>query len=180
MRDPGSAARRLAAAAAIALALTAAAGVVDNPAPGFPGPVTLPDGAPPPEGGGAGRPGPARTLPVPRLPAGEAAGPPDPAGPVLGVVGGRPAELVRLDPRTLEPLDGRRVVLPFGIYGYAWSPDRRLLALGDFDDDVVYASVDNGGEQPGYVVVSLREGRVLRASEEWLPSLLLAGHDSRC
>jgi hypothetical protein len=46
--------------------------------------------------------------------------------------------------------------------------------------DLVYASVDNGGEQPGSVVVSLREGRVLRAAKEWLPSLLLADHDSLC
>jgi hypothetical protein len=46
--------------------------------------------------------------------------------------------------------------------------------------DLVYASVDNGGEQPGYVVVSLRQGRVLRASKDWLPTLLLDDHDSPC
>jgi hypothetical protein len=59
-------------------------------------------------------------------------------GPILGVVGVKPAEMVRLDPRTLEPLGGRRVILPYGISGYAWSPDRRLLVLGGFDDDVVH------------------------------------------
>jgi hypothetical protein len=79
MPDPGRAARRLAGAALTALALTAAAGVVDNPAPASPPSVTLPDGAPRPAGWGAAR-----------LPAGEGADPPDPAGPVLGVVGGRP------------------------------------------------------------------------------------------
>ena len=123
MRDLGRTARRLATASVIALILTAAAAVpgigsgteprvVDNPAPELPGAVTLPAGAPPPEGRGD-----------PRL---------------LGVVGGRPADLVRLDPRTLEPLPGGRIVLPHGISGYAWSPDRRLLALGDLDDDVVH------------------------------------------
>jgi len=73
MPDPGRVARRLAAAALIALALTAAAGVVDNPAPASPRSVTLPKGAPPPAGWDEAR-----------LPAGEGADPPDPAGPVLG------------------------------------------------------------------------------------------------
>ena len=72
MPDPGRAARRLAAAALIALALTAAAGVVDNPASASPRSATLPKGAPPPAGPGAAR-----------LPAGEGADPPDSAGPLL-------------------------------------------------------------------------------------------------
>jgi hypothetical protein len=46
--------------------------------------------------------------------------------------------------------------------------------------DLVYASVDNGGEQWGHVVVSLGEGRVLRTSEDPLPTLLLGDHDSLC
>jgi hypothetical protein len=108
MPDPGTAARRLAASALTALALTAAAGVVDNPAPASPPSVPSQMGPRDRRVGGAAR-----------LPAGEGADPPDPAGPVLGVVGGRPAGLVPLDPRTLEPLDGRRVVLPSGTSGYA-------------------------------------------------------------
>jgi hypothetical protein len=71
------------------------------------------------------------------------------------------------------------------VYGPGSRPPRHLLGdLAVLDahlhGDLVYASVDNGGEQPGSVVVSLREGRVLRASKEWLPSLLLADHDSLC
>jgi hypothetical protein len=161
MPDPGRAARRLAAAALIALALTATAGVVDNPAPASPRSVTLPKGAPPPAGWGAAR-----------LPAGEGADPPDPAGPVLGVVGGRPAGLVRLDPRTLEPLDGRRVVLPHGTSGYAWSPDRRLLVLGDLDDDVVHV-VDPVRLR---LVRTIRFGIVARAPRQvaWLGPRRLA------
>jgi hypothetical protein len=113
----GTALRRLAGAAVIALVLTAAA---TTPGAGE-------AAARPPAGWGGAR-----------LPAGEVADLPDPGDPLLGVVGDRPAELVRLDPLTLEPMGGRRVTLPFGISGYAWSPDRRLLVLGDFDDDVVH------------------------------------------
>jgi hypothetical protein len=71
------------------------------------------------------------------------------------------------------------------LYGPGSRPPRHLLGdLAVLDahlhGDLVYASVDNGGEQPGYAVVSLREGRVLRASKEWLPSLLLGQRDSPC
>jgi hypothetical protein len=71
------------------------------------------------------------------------------------------------------------------VHGPGSRPPRHLLGdLAVLDahlhGDLVYASVDNGGEQPGYLVVSLREGRVLRASKDWLPSLLLADHDSLC
>jgi hypothetical protein len=132
MRGVATAVPRLAGAAAVALLLTAAAAAVPA-APGSPAAEDgvaarppagwMPSGLPPGVGpGGRGR------LPDP----------PGQAGPVLGVVGGRPAELARLDPRTLEPLVGRRVTLPYGISGYAWSPDRRLLVLGDLDDDVVH------------------------------------------
>jgi hypothetical protein len=54
--DPGRAARRLAAAALIALALTAMAGVVDNPAPASPRSVTLPKRGPATGGLGCGAP----------------------------------------------------------------------------------------------------------------------------
>ena len=71
------------------------------------------------------------------------------------------------------------------VYGPGSQPPRHLLGdVAVFDahlhGDLVYASVDNGGEQPGYVVVSLVEGRVLRASKDWLPTLLLDDHDSPC
>src|SRR5829696_199867 len=131
MRALGRAPRRLAGGAVIALALTAAAAVVapaaapghgpggvDNPAPAFPGSVTLPAGAPVPGVGGAARPG--------------------PGGALLGVIGYRPAVLARLDPRTLRPLPGPRVRLRYGISGYGWSPDRSLLVLGDVDDDALH------------------------------------------
>jgi hypothetical protein len=164
MRGVGTAARRLAGAAALALVLTAAAaapGVVDNPAPASPGSVTLPEGAPAPAGWGD-----------PRLLAGEAADPPDPGNHLLGVVGVKPAALVRLDPRTLEPLGGRRVPLPNGISGYAWSPDRRLLVLGDLDDDVVHV-VDPARMR---LVRKVRFGIVARAPQRvaWLGPRRLA------
>jgi hypothetical protein len=127
MRGVGTAARRLAGAAAIALVLRAAAA---------------------------------------------APGPTGPDGPVLGVVGGKPAELVRLDPLTLEPLPGRRVALPYGISGWAWSPDRRLLALGGFDDDVVHV-VDPARMR---LVRKVRFGIVARAPQQvaWLGPRRLA------
>jgi hypothetical protein len=88
------------------------------------------------------------------------------------VVGGKPAELVRLDPRTLDPLAGRRVTLPYGISGYAWSPDRRLLVLGDFDDDVVHV-VDPARMR---LVRKVRFGIVARAPQQvaWLGPRRLA------
>jgi hypothetical protein len=189
MRDPGRAARRLAAAAVIAVALTAAAvvapaagpaaapgsgpgpgpgsgpgsgpGPVDNPAPRFPWSVTLPEGAPIAAGSGEAR-----------LEGGAAARPEGPAGSVLGVVGVKPAALVRLDPRALEPLPGRRVVLPYGISGYAWSPDRKLLVLGDSDDDVVHV-VDARRMR---LVRKVRFGIVARAPQQvaWLGPRRLA------
>jgi hypothetical protein len=71
------------------------------------------------------------------------------------------------------------------VYGPGNQPPQHLL--GDrpvleayLDGDLVYASVDNGGEQPGYAVVSLREGRVLRTSRDWLPYLLLGEYDRPC
>ena len=96
----GRTARRLGGAGAIALALTAAA--VPVPAPGPPPPVGW--------------------LAAP-LPGGER-DPGGPAGPLLGVVGYKPAVLARLDPRTLRPLPGPRVRLPYGVsaYGWPWSP----------------------------------------------------------
>ena len=71
------------------------------------------------------------------------------------------------------------------VYGPGSQPPRHLLGdVAVFDahlhGDLVYASVDNGGQQPGYVVVSLVEGRVLRASNDLLPTLLLDDHDSPC
>ena len=115
----GKAARRLAGAGAMALALTVGGAAL----------AAEPEGRVP-----ARRP--AGWLPA-ALPAGGAA-PAGPAVPPLGVVGSRPAVLVRLDPRTLRPLPGPRVRLPYGISGYAWSPDRSLLALGDLDNDALH------------------------------------------
>jgi hypothetical protein len=71
------------------------------------------------------------------------------------------------------------------VYGPGGRPPRHLLGdLAVFDaylhGELVDASVDNGGEQPGSMVLSLREGRVLRSSRDWLPSLLLGDHDRPC
>jgi hypothetical protein len=133
-------ARRLAAAAALALALLAAGVVVPIPegwgqpgAPGSgsgggwgqPGALRLPSGYAPPPGGRA---------PVGRGEARPAGG----RSPVIGVIGYRPAVVARLDPRTLRPLPGPRIRLPYGISGYGWSPDRSLLVLGDLDDDALH------------------------------------------
>jgi hypothetical protein len=127
----GRAARRLAGAAVIALVLPAAvvpaAGVVDSSVPASLRSVTLPEGAPAPEGWAGAR-----------LPAGEVADPAGPAGALLGVIGYKPAMLARLDRRTLRPLPGPRVRLRYGISGYGWSPDRSLLVLGDVDDDTLH------------------------------------------
>jgi hypothetical protein len=72
-----------------------------------------------------------------RLPGGEAVAGRG-AGPLLGVIGYKPAELARLDPRTLRPLPGPRIKLRYGISSHGWSPDRSLLVLGDVDDDVLH------------------------------------------
>lgn len=58
--------------------------------------------------------------------------------PLLGVVGYRPAVVARLDPRTLRAVPGPRIELPYGVSGYAWSPDRSRLVLGDLDDDALH------------------------------------------
>jgi hypothetical protein len=59
-------------------------------------------------------------------------------GPVLGVIGYKPAVVARLDPRTLRPLPGPRIRLAYGVSGYLWSPDRQRLVLGDVDDDALH------------------------------------------
>jgi hypothetical protein len=116
-------ARRLAGSGVIALALMAG-GVVLAPDPGQTA------------AGVAGAPGSVTRAPVPlpdAPPASAGAG-----GPVLGVVGAKPSALVRLDPRTLRALPGRRIRFPYSVSSYGWSPDRSLLVLGDFDDDVLH------------------------------------------
>jgi hypothetical protein len=70
------------------------------------------------------------------LPSGPAAG--SAGGPVLGIVGDPGRVLVQLDPRSLRPLPGRRLVLTDTVAGYAWSPDRSTLVLGDNDQDALY------------------------------------------
>jgi len=139
----GRSARRLVGAGTLALALTAAAAVPgpDHGGWGQPGAARLafgyvpPPGGQVPAGGVRARP-PGGWLPA-SLPGGEVAS----GGAVdapLGVVGYKPAVLARLDPRTLRPLAGPRVRLPYGISGYGWSPDRSLLVLGDLDDDALH------------------------------------------
>jgi hypothetical protein len=113
-------ARRLAAATALALGLLAA-GVV----------VPIPEGW-----GQPGAPDSSSGYAPPSLPGtGELAGS---GGPVIGVIGYKPAVVARLDPRTLRPLPGPRIRLRYGISGYGWSPDRSLLVLGDIDDDALH------------------------------------------
>lgn len=73
---------------------------------------------------------------LPSLPGGPAAG--SAGGPVLAVVGDPGRLLVQLDPRSLRPLPGRRLVLADTVAGYAWSPDRATLVLGDNDQDALY------------------------------------------
>jgi len=68
---------------------------------------------------------------LPSLPSGPAAG--SAGGPVLGIVGDPGRLLVQLDPRSLRPLPGRRLVLADTVAGHAWSPDRATLVLGDND-----------------------------------------------
>ena len=73
---------------------------------------------------------------VPSLPSGPAAG--SAGGPVWAIVGDPGRQLVRLDPRSLRPLPGRRLVLTDTVGGHAWSPDRAMLALGDNDQDALH------------------------------------------
>ena len=154
MTGLGKAARRLTGGATLALALLAAGVVIPQPDLGWgwghPAPRSSPLGYAPPPGdpAPAGR-GEARqpaggwgdprrpvgwmgaSLPDGRVPGGA-------GGPVLGVVGYKPAVLAWLDPMTLRPLPGPRLRLRYGISSYGWSPDRSLLALGDVDDDVLH------------------------------------------
>lgn len=50
--------------------------------------------------------------------------------PLYGIGGPRPAGLVRVDPRTLRPLPGRRVPLAGHTFGWSFGPDGSRLALG--------------------------------------------------
>ncbi len=70
------------------------------------------------------------------LPPGPRAG--SAGGPVLGIVGDQGRLLVQFDPRSLRPLPGWRLVLADTVAGYAWSPDRATLVLGDNDQDALY------------------------------------------
>lgn len=49
---------------------------------------------------------------------------------LYGIAGPRPAGLVRVDPATLSPLPGRRVVLDGRNFGWSFSPDRSRMVLG--------------------------------------------------
>jgi hypothetical protein len=145
----GKSARRLVRTGALALALTAGAAAVPGPdlgGWGQPGAPRLafgyapPPGGQPPAGGVRAR-QPRAHPPSTRPPTARPPGARPPGGTadaLLGVVGYKPAVLVRLDPRTLRPLPGPRVRLRYGISGYGWSPDRSLLALGDVDDDALH------------------------------------------
>jgi hypothetical protein len=73
---------------------------------------------------------------LPSLPSGAAGG--SAGGPVWAIVGDPGRLLVRLDPRTLRPLPGRRLVLADTVGGHAWSPDRTMLVLGDNDQDALH------------------------------------------
>jgi hypothetical protein len=71
------------------------------------------------------------------------------------------------------------------LYGPGNAPPRRLLGGQAVDDarlygDLVYASVNNGGELFPRVVVSLRSGRVVASSEQPLPYLLLDDRGQAC
>jgi hypothetical protein len=77
------------------------------------------------------------------------------------VVGYKPAVVARLDPRTLRALPGPRIELPYGVSGYAWSPDRSRLVLGDLDDDALHV-VD-----PAAANASWQAGRLLAYGRRW-------------
>ena len=72
------------------------------------------------------------------VPGGASSGAARGPGPVLGVIGYKPAVVARFDPRTLRPLPGPRLRLAYGVSSYGWSPDRARLVLGDVDDDVLH------------------------------------------
>ena len=146
MRHRGRTARRLTIAGVLALAMLTG-GIVVNPASGG---WEKAGGGWGRAGGGCGQrcalvpavgyaPPPGGRAPAgwvgARLPGGVAGGA---AGPVLGVIGYKPAVVARLDPRTLRPLPGPRLTLPYGVSGHLWSPDRERLVLGDLDDDALY------------------------------------------
>jgi hypothetical protein len=152
MRHWGRTARRLTVASALALAMLTGGIVVGDPASGAWGSggrgcgqrcalVPAVGYAPPPGGrapaGWVGARLPAGTPGgvVPGRASGQAVGVP---GPVLGVIGYKPAVVARLDPRTLRPLPGPRIRLAYGVSGYLWSPDRQRLVLGDVDDDALH------------------------------------------
>ena len=72
------------------------------------------------------------------------------------------------------------------IYGPGERP-RHLLGTHMVDDaylnrELVYASLGDGSELPhqGHAVVSLRSGRVVASSDEYLPYLLLDDPDTTC
>jgi hypothetical protein len=71
-----------------------------------------------------------------------------PPTPLYGIAGPAPVGLVRLEPRTLRPLPGRRVPLAAHTFGWSFSPDRSTLAIGS----------DGSGEVR---LVDLRRWRVL-------------------
>ena len=48
----------------------------------------------------------------------------------------------------------------------------RVVDDAHLNGDLLYASVDNGGDQPGRMVVSLRGGRVVASSDQPLPFLV--------
>lgn len=73
---------------------------------------------------------------LPSLPSGPATRPA--GGPVFAVVGDPGRLLVRLDPRSLRPLPGRRLTLTDTVAGAAWSPDGATLVLGDNDQDALH------------------------------------------
>jgi hypothetical protein len=159
MRHRGRTARRLTVASALALAMLTGGVVVGDPANGGWGSggrgceqrcalVPAVGYAPPPggrapagwvgarlPGGAAGEPAGTAGGMAPGRASGQAVGAP---GPVLGVIGYKPAVLARLDPRTLRPLPGPRIRLAYGVSGYLWSPDRQRLVLGDVDDDALH------------------------------------------
>jgi hypothetical protein len=71
------------------------------------------------------------------------------------------------------------------LYGPGDRPPRHLLGgqavmEAVLDGDLVYAAVDDGGEQGGSVVVSLPSGRVLSSSDTPLPFLIPADRGPSC